>query len=60
MNRTEELPVVGGKGIQISARVNGAIGLADKGPDAWKKEWAEEPLWAFDNGAVKERHEENA
>ena len=44
----------GGPGVQISARVNAALGLAGKGPDAWKKEWPDLPLWAFDNGATKE------
>ena len=46
--------VRGGPGVQISARVNAALGLAEKGPDAWKREWDDLPLWSFDNGATRE------
>ena len=46
--------IAGAPGIQISARANGALGLARKGPGEWRKEWEDSPLWALDNGAVKE------
>ncbi|KAF6217563.1 hypothetical protein HO133_006665 [Letharia lupina] len=35
---TEE-KIVAGNAIQISARVNAHLGLADKGPTKWKSEW---------------------
>ena len=35
---TEE-KIVAGNGIQISARVNAHLGLADKDPTRWKSEW---------------------
>ena len=34
-----EEKIVAGNGIQISARVNAHLGLADKGPTRWKSEW---------------------
>ena len=41
-------------GIQVSARVNGALGLAEKGPKEWQRQWEDLPLWVLDNGAVKD------
>ena len=40
-NETLTEEAISGKGIQVSARRNAALGLAKQQPELWVKEWAD-------------------